>query len=120
MPYKDKEVRKEKNKEYQKKHYSKNKQYYKDKSVARKIVLREKIDEIKSKLYCIECGENDLSCLDFHHINKDNKEIEISTALSRGWSFNKILLEMEKCIILCANCHRKLHHNEKLIKNNSK
>lgn len=54
---------------------------------------------------CNLCEEDNIAALDFDHIN--NKSFTISTALSGGYSIKKILLEIQKCTILCSNCHRK-------------
>ena len=55
------------------------------------------------------CGESDVACLEFHHINND-KEIHISEIPARGWGMKRTLVELAKCIVMCANCHRKLHY----------
>lgn len=57
---------------------------------------------------CILCGENEIACLDFHHIDPETKEYSVSQLLRTG-SFSRAASEIEKCIVLCANCHRKLH-----------
>ena len=57
---------------------------------------------------CIICGESDPCCLDFHHL----KDKEFDLAHSKEFSLDRIKKEIEKCIILCANCHRKLHANK--------
>lgn len=53
---------------------------------------------------CEMCPENRLPALDFHH--HGDKEFNISNAIQQGYSLNKIQVEIEKCSILCANCHR--------------
>lgn len=59
------------------------------------------------KVGCKLCPENDIDCLDFHHVNPTEKEDTISTLV---WSSTPILVaEIAKCVVLCANCHRKLH-----------
>lgn len=64
----------------------------------------------KSYLGCIICGENNYSCLDMHHIRKSKKNKSIAN-LAKNWtSFKTLKKELKKCIVLCANCHRKLHH----------
>lgn len=55
---------------------------------------------------CIECGESDPVCLDFHHKDPKTKKYLISQMTMRTKA--RILEEAAKCIILCANCHRKL------------
>lgn len=60
------------------------------------------------KKECAVCHESEQCCLDFHHIDKSDKEFNI--AEKRG-SLSKKAIEKEinKCVVLCANCHRKLH-----------
>ena len=59
---------------------------------------------------CVRCAEDDPACLDFHHTDTDRKETTISSMISYGYSKERLLAEIEKCEILCANCHRKQHH----------
>jgi L-lysine 2,3-aminomutase len=54
---------------------------------------------------CVDCGESDPRVLDFDHIN--NKKHNISTLLTKEYSWDSILKEAEKCQVRCANCHRK-------------
>ena len=56
-----------------------------------------------------ECGENHPSCLDFHHLDPSLKENIVSKMVCMAASRDRILLEIEKCILICSNCHRKLH-----------
>lgn len=68
---------------------------------------RKYIYEYLSKHPCIKCGEDDPRCLDFDHIEPDNKDLAISRAIWNNWSMKRLNNEIEKCQILCANCHRK-------------
>jgi len=64
---------------------------------------------IKTYLGCMACGENSHHCvLEYHHMN-DDKDMNIGQQHSR--SINVLFNEIKKCICLCANCHRKVHHN---------
>ena len=70
--------------------------------------------DYKKKLKCEKCGisgEEHPYILDFHHIN-GNKRFSIGKA---GISYPKeeILKEIEKCIVVCANCHRIIQWNKK-------
>jgi hypothetical protein len=72
--------------------------------------IRGAYNNIKSSYSCINCGEDDSTCLDFHHIDPKLKEYNISK-LGRAHLPDTTILEKElaKCVCLCANCHRKLH-----------
>lgn len=69
--------------------------------------VKEKMVEFLQDKQCLECGEKDIRVLEFHHTDSSSKEAEISTMIGYGFRWEKILSEIEKCIILCANCHRK-------------
>lgn len=56
---------------------------------------------------CITCGETDKICLDFHHVDPSTKLFNVAYAKQRGWRRTLILAEILKCVILCANCHRR-------------
>jgi hypothetical protein len=101
---------KECNKQYQREHYQSNKSAYKTKAKTydkeHKINTMNFIREL-TKDGCIICGENDLACLDFDHRDPKEKSHNISWMISQRYSLAKIKKEIEKCDILCANCHRK-------------
>jgi hypothetical protein len=62
------------------------------------------LDTYRAEKGCA-CGERDIACLDFHHVG-EGKEGNVSTISS----WNKMVAEIEKCVVVCANCHRKLHY----------
>lgn len=64
--------------------------------------------EWKESRGCQICGENFGPCLELHHTDPSNKEDHPSGLISN--SFQAFLQEAEKCVVLCANCHRKVHH----------
>ena len=112
MPYKDKEKRREYQKEYMRKWYEKNKARHIGYVRNRDKKIKNWLKEYKSSLSCEKCGENHPACLDFHHINPSEK----SFALGRINKFLSIKLlqdEIAKCKVLCANCHRKEHYEQK-------
>lgn len=100
---------KECNKKNCKSHYGNNRKYYDDRNNERKKDIRNYVDSKKTK--CSNCGEDHIACLDFHHLK--DKEIDLAMVTAKSWSKNRIDKEIAKCIILCANCHRKLHWQEK-------
>lgn len=56
---------------------------------------------------CELCGERDPDCMDFHH-EYGPKEFRVNNAcVLRGR--RQLLIEIRKCRVLCANCHRKQH-----------
>ena len=59
------------------------------------------------------CEESAPECLHFHHANPAEKELDVSNAIANGWSRTRILREIAKCHVLCANCHLKRHWEER-------
>lgn len=57
---------------------------------------------------CEKCGESDPIVLDFHHYNND-KKYSISKMIINCKSLDSILEEINKCSVLCSNCHRREH-----------
>ena len=63
------------------------------------------------RIQCAKCGDKRTHVLDFHHIDRASKEFTIGK-LKKG-SKEVIQQEIEKCVCLCANCHRDFHFLEK-------
>ena len=114
MPLKDR-YQSEKWKEYQRTYHRLWHQRNKEKRLARfyekRTAIYEYIQNIKSQLRCADCGEQHPATLQFHHLNAKDKAFTIGDALTRGFSLDRIKKEIEKCIILCANCHTIRHYN---------
>lgn len=55
---------------------------------------------------CMICGEKDPACLDFHHLGDKYEQL----SHMQTHSMDKIKTELQKCVVLCSNCHRKLHY----------
>ena len=75
--------------------------------VLRKRKCREWL--ISLNFSCKHCGINDFDVIDFHHINPETKKYHISHMIVRAMKKSKILEELEKCVSLCRNCHKKIH-----------
>ncbi len=75
----------------------------------RKRARYDKILAYKALKGCCRCPEDDPVCLDLHHSDPTTKEFAVSAAVARDTPWNKIEEEMTKCVVICANCHRKLH-----------
>jgi len=88
--------------------YARNKDHAKEKVVERRRLLAEWFREFKTDLKC-KCGEDHIGCLEFHHTDPSQKDMTVAQAVHNGWGKERILAEVEKCEVLCANCHRKLH-----------
>lgn len=91
-------------------HYLANKQRYVDQARARKDDLRRERTEYLLHYFeshpCTDCGERDPVVLEFDHLDAEAKAFTIGQALSdRNW--RSILDEIEKCEVVCANCHRR-------------
>lgn len=54
---------------------------------------------------CVDCGEQDPTVLDFDHLR--DKRLEVTRMAIQGFSLATIQAEIEKCVIRCANCHRR-------------
>jgi hypothetical protein len=111
MPYKNKI----KQKEAQRQHYLVNKERYKESSKRNRNDRDVWFANIKSQQECGHCGMQDYRCLDFHHRDVNSKEFGITYAVKAGYAEDRIIKEIAKCDVLCANCHTKEHHNEKQI-----
>jgi len=98
-----------------------NREKYKNNSDERKRVRknvkniynrnREYVLQYLSDKSCSQCPENHIAALDFHHRDPNQKEQSIARLSRNGISLDRIKKEIEKCDILCSNCHRKLHYN---------
>lgn len=68
--------------------------------------LKEMVVEYKGGK-CTICGYNKyVGAFDLHHLDEKTKEFGLSTrGLTRSWE--KLKAEADKCILVCANCHRK-------------
>lgn len=92
-------------------HYQKYGNLYRERAKVRRDRMRQSLrSQMKQYLenkVCKLCGESDPRVLDFDHIDPTTKSFGIARALTNGVPWNKIIAEMEKCQILCANCHRR-------------
>jgi len=111
-------------KKYLKKYYQDNiiqerlkrKQYYEVNAIEinehRRNLRKERkkfIDNYKLSRGCVVCGYNKCAeALDFHHLDNETKLFRIARGLGSN-SFENILEEINKCDVLCSNCHRELH-----------
>lgn len=75
--------------------------------VQRGKLLKRKAIEYKGGK-CIHCGYSKYEeSLDFHHLDSETKEYAISSNRNKSW--NNIKKELDKCVLLCSNCHKAYH-----------
>lgn len=102
---------KECSRKYIREHYRNNTEYYIDKARRRNIEVKEKslkyIGMYLSTHPCVDCGEADVLVLEFDHRFRSEKYGDISHLIKSRGSFRRIVAEISKCDVRCANCHRK-------------
>ena len=102
---------KECSRKYIKDHYSENTEYYINKAKKRNIVQRAIVHEYLRKYLeshpCVDCDEADILVLEFDHIDSNEKIMEVSKFIRLGVGLDKIIAEVNKCEVRCANCHRR-------------
>lgn len=84
----------------------------------RKVSVKKTYEDCKCVLYrlkingCTICGYNKcMASLDFHHVVSEDKKFTIGASSMRR-SNKSIVEEINKCILLCSNCHRQIHYEE--------
>jgi hypothetical protein len=102
-------IAKHKTKEYHraksKAHYKKYKASYNKRNNEQKLKTRLMLNELKAATGCKFCSEKEPVALDFHHLRGKDREL----SSMGGFNEQRIQKEIAKCVILCANCHRKVH-----------
>lgn len=106
-----KEERKERQQQRDAEWFQKNKTR---KYEVKKKAIKEKkawIWAYKEERGCIKCGFNHPAALDFHHPGGVEKDFAIGAATNHNYGLARIKQEVEKCEVMCRNCHA-LHHWE--------
>ena len=61
----------------------------------------------RGPLACSRCGyDKSFAALEWHHRDPTEKD----PTWNRGWKYDRLKLELDKCDLVCANCHREIHH----------
>lgn len=107
MPYADLEQRRAYSKAHNKKHYATNKSGIVARNKRNRLKVVEWFKEYNATLKCKVCSESEPCCLDFHHLG--DKFNTLAVLSGTGYSIATLKKEIAKCIVLCANCHRKHH-----------
>lgn len=73
----------------------------------RRILIKQKAVEYKGGV-CVMCGyDKCIQALDFHHTDPNEKDFSIAGNYNISWE--RIKFELDKCILVCSNCHREIH-----------
>lgn len=112
MPFKNREYRLV----YRRKWYAKNKESEIAHVTKRKRQIKIWLQDYKANKRCSKCGETHPATLEFHHVGGKIKDRNISQMVVDGISVQRILEEMKKCKVVCSNCHKKMHYEEKINK----
>lgn len=106
----------EKQREAIRKHYAENRGYYIEKAKKRKQLIRDWVYEIKAKTPCTDCKVlYPYYVSDFDHLG--DKLTTVSQLINKG-NLKKVEEEINKCELVCANCHRIRTYNRRNDKNN--
>jgi len=87
------------------------------KCIINAVDKRRKVLKLKSIEYkggkCIKCEYSKcIEALEFHHIDPSQKDFSLSsTGVTRSW--DSIKKELDKCILVCSNCHREIHFGQR-------
>ena len=86
-------------------HYIENKESYKNGVLKRRKLAREWILGFLSVRACVDCSITDIRVLEFDHTS-DNKLYDVGLLVNKGYGISTIKTEVEKCEVVCSNCHR--------------
>lgn len=125
----NRDILREKGREYAKKNYEAIKKYEEEhkenrakiyKKYRSKHKLDRQLNKVKAIIYkggkCSICGvsyngENG-SIFDFHHTDTNTKDFSVSKKLIQPSLTQEVMSELDKCILVCSNCHRQIHYNK--------
>lgn len=101
---------------YIKKHYLDNREYYLKKASKRNRKIKDKANRYVGKYLqthpCVDCGETDILVLEFDHRDRSGKEEAVNRIIRNTGRMDKLVREISKCDVRCANCHRRKTEKE--------
>lgn len=93
-----------------KEHYHKYGSGYRERAVERSRKIKDNLRKLMLQYLhdksCVRCGIDDIRVLEFDHINPATKSFSIARGIASGLSWDRLTVEIAKCQILCANCHK--------------
>lgn len=93
----------------QRAHYRANKSAYLGRAKRRREAWNTWVRQLLNDVACRVCGETCAVCIDYHHVDPTTKSVEISDFGRRAYDQVKFIDELNKCVPLCACCHRQYH-----------
>ena len=94
-----------------KRHYAEHLDYYRKKARKRNIsVTNENYEKLYAYLRehpCVDCGERDITVLEFDHTDPTDKKNAVTELVRGAYKWETVLEEIAKCTVLCCNCHRR-------------
>lgn len=110
MPYKSSEDKAK----YARRYYEANKEAAKQSALEcnRKIRRRARdfVRKFLSEHPCVDCGISDIRVLEFDHV-RGKKDRPVTDLVRQAYALSRVVAEIEKCEVRCANCHRIKSHN---------
>jgi hypothetical protein len=85
------------------------KRWVSEDNLSKRERYREWFNEYKSNYRCLMCRERSPETLQFHHLDPQEKKYTITEMVKKCMMFDMIERELEKCVVLCSNCHYKAH-----------
>ena len=70
-------------------------------------IKRQYVRDYLSTHPCVNCGESDIVVLEFNHKDATTKRNNVSMIMKTNHSLKVLIEEIEKCEVLCANCHKR-------------
>lgn len=117
MPYKDPKKKKEYSDKFNKEYYQRNCERLRMQNRDRIYTKQLAVNELKESTPCMKCGLYWPSyVMDYHHRDRSTKIAGIAGMIKSN-TIEKIMAEIEKCDLLCANCHRIKEHGPKIYLN---
>jgi len=111
MPLKDYEARLAYNRKTNREWYARNREQVQARVKELRKENREKWRAFKRSLSCVHCGEAHPAIIDFHHKDREAEKFQINRLVANN-AYAKAYAEAAKCVVLCANCHRRGHYFE--------
>ena len=92
--------------DYQRQHYLKNREKYRQSNITNRARAKTFVNSLKIAP-CMDCkGTFPPVAMDFDHRDPKDKILGVAQAANQGWGVTRIQTEIDKCDLVCANCHR--------------